>query len=166
MLHIYVDGSAKNNGKQNSQGGYGIVIFDENQNLIDAVTAHYKNVTNNQMWLQSFLTTFEILNNKYRNINSTIYSDSTYCINIFTSWIYKWSQNNWTNSKKEVIKNLDLIKSIYKYYNIDFFISQINFVKVNGHSNIIGNELADALSTADLSKFSNIILKNHINIVI
>ena len=30
MLNIYIDGSAINNGKTNSKGGYGIVIFDNN----------------------------------------------------------------------------------------------------------------------------------------
>jgi ribonuclease HI len=33
MLHIYVDGAAYNNGKN---GGYGLVIFDNDNNLIDA----------------------------------------------------------------------------------------------------------------------------------
>jgi len=37
-------------------------------------------------------------------------------------------------------------------------------VKVDGHKGIIGNELADALAQADVPKFSNIILQNHINI--
>ena len=165
MLNIYIDGSATNNGKTNSKGGYGIVIFDNNQNLIDAYSEYFDNVTNNQMELQAFLKTFELLDTKYKNNKSTIYSDSAYCINILTSWIYKWSQNNWKGSNKETIKNLDLIQSLYKYYNKDFFISQIDFVKVKGHSGIIGNELADALSTADKLKFSNIILKNHINII-
>jgi len=36
MLHFYIDGSALNNGKANSSGGYGIAIFDDNNNLIDA----------------------------------------------------------------------------------------------------------------------------------
>lgn len=165
MLNIYIDGSATNNGKTNSKGGYGIVIFDNNQNLIDAYSEYFDNVTNNQMELQAFLKTFELLDTKYKNNKSTIYSDSAYCINILTSWIYKWSQNNWKGSNKETIKNLNLIQSIYKYYNKDFFISQIDFVKVKGHSGIIGNELADALSTANKLKFSNIILKNHINII-
>jgi len=82
---------------------------------------------------------------------------------MLTSWIYNWSQHNWTKDKGS-IKNLDLVQSLYKYYNIDFFICQIEFIKVKGHQGIIGNELADALSAADVPKFSNIILKNHINI--
>jgi ribonuclease HI len=91
------------------------------------------------MELKAFLKTFELLNTKYKNQQATIYSDSSYCINILTSWIYSWSKNDWKNSKHETIKNLDIILSIYKYYNIDFFINQINFIKVDGHNGIIGN---------------------------
>ena len=164
MLYIYIDGSARNNGKKNSSGGFGIVIFDNNHNLIDAYQEQFDNVTNNQMELKAFLKTFELLNTKYKNQQVTIYSDSAYCINILTSWIYSWSKNNWKNSKNETIKNLDIILSLYKYYKINFFINQIIFTKIDGHKGNIGNELADALATKNSLKFSNIILQNHINI--
>ena len=164
MLYIYIDGSARGNGKENSQGGFGIVIFDENNNLIDAYCEQFKNVTNNQMELKAFLKTFELLNTKYKNQLATIYSDSAYCINMLTTWIYSWSKNNWLNSKNETIKNLDIVLSLYEYYNIDFFISQVYFVKISGHSGIVGNELSDALATANKDKFCKIILDNHINI--
>ena len=164
MLHIYIDGACRGNGKEESHGGYGVVIFDDNQNLIDAYCKHFDNVTNNQMELKAFLKTFELLYTKYKNEKATIYSDSAYCINILTSWIYSWSKNNWKTSKGETIKNLDIILSLYKYYNINFFINQIVFTKVKGHDGILGNQLADALATADKKKFSNLILQNHINI--
>ena len=166
MLYIYIDGSARNNCKKNSSGGFGIVIFDNNYNLIDAYQEQFESVTNNQMELKAFLKTFELLNTKYKDEVATIYSDSAYCINILTSWIYSWSKNNWKNSKNKTIKNLDIILLLYEYYNINFFINQITFIKVDGHKGVIGNELADALATADKLKFSNIILKNHINIKI
>ena len=165
MLHIYTDGSTKGNGKKKSHGGYGIVIFDDNNNLIDAYYQHFDNTTNNRMQLAAILKTFELLNTKYKGQPSKIYSDSAYAINILTSWIYNWSQNGWTKDKGS-IKNLDLVQSLYEYYNIDFFICQIDFVKIKGHQGIIGNELSDALAQADVSKFSNIILRNHINIQI
>ena len=117
------------------------------------------------MELTAFLKTFELLNTKYKGSSCKIYSDSSYAINILTSWIHIWSKNNWIGSNKETVKNLDLIQSLYKYYNIDFFICQIEFIKVKGHKGIIGNELADALAQADLPKFSNIILKNNIHII-
>ena len=164
MLYIYIDGSCRGNGSKNSKGGFGIVIFDDNRNLIDAYQEQFENVTNNQMELKAFLKTFELLNAKYKNQQATIYSDSAYCVNILSSWIHKWSKNNWKNSKNETIKNLDIISSLYEYYNINFFINQIYIIKVDGHKGNIGNELADALATADKKKFSNIILQNHIRI--
>lgn len=165
MLHIYIDGSAKGNGKENSSGGYGVVIFDENNNIIDIYCERQNNVTNNQMELKSFLKAFELLDTKYNGESSIIYSDSAYCISILTSWIHIWSKNNWRNSKKEIIKNIDIIRSLYQYYNKDFFISQIEFRKVDGHKGIIGNELADALAQADVLKFSRLILENHISLL-
>ena len=164
MLYFYIDGSATNNGKENSKGGYGIIIFDEYNNLIDAYCEYFNNVTNNQMELRAFLKSFELLNTKYKNQQATIYSDSAYCINILNSWIYTWSKNNWKTAKGNTIKNLDIIQSLYEYYNINFFVNQIYIIKVEGHKGIIGNELSDALAKADKLKFSNIILQNHINI--
>ena len=118
------------------------------------------------MELYAFLKTFELLNTKYKNEQATIYSDSAYCVNILTSWIYSWSKNDWKTNNNKEIKNLNIILSLYKYYNIDFFINQIYIIKVDGHSGIIGNELADALATSNLPKFSKLILNNHINIVL
>ena len=166
MLYIYIDGSCRGNGSKNSKGGFGIVIFDDSRNLIDAYQEQFEDVTNNQMELKAFLKTFELLNTKYKNQQATIYSDSAYCVNILSSWIYKWSKNNWKNSKNETIKNLDIISSLYEYYNINFFINQIYIVKVDGHKGNIGNELADALAQFNKEKFINIILTNHINIKI
>ena len=161
MLHIYTDGSAR---KYGQIGGYGIVIFDDNNNLIDAYRDVVENTTNNRMELSAILKTFELLNTKYKNQQATIYSDSAYCINALSSWIYTWSKNNWKNSKNVTIENYDLFLNLYKYYNIDFFISQVNFEKVDGHSGIIGNELADALATENSIKFSDIIIRNGIHI--
>ena len=124
MLYIYIDGSASNNGKMNSTGGFGIVIFDEHRNLIDAYCEQFNNVTNNQMELKAFLKTFELLNTKYKNQQATIYSDSAYCVNMLNTWIHSWSKNNWKNSKDETVKNLDIILSLYEYYNIIFELEQ------------------------------------------
>ena len=166
MLHIYVDGSALNNGKENSKGGYGLIILNDNNDLIYAYRESFDNVTNNQMELKAILKAFELLDTKFKNNQAIIYSDSAYCINILTDWIHIWSKNSWINSKKEQIKNLNIVLSLYEYYKKDFFINQVEFVKVKGHSENLGNEIADALSRADALKFSNLILKNgvHINI--
>lgn len=164
MLHIYVDGATRNNGKENSYGGYGVVIFDDNNNLIDAYSEYFDNVTNNQMELKAFLKAFEVIYNKYRNESVIIYSDSAYCVNILTDWIFKWSCNNWKTSTGKDIKNIDIIHSLYEYYKINFFICQIEFSLIKGHSGIVGNQIADAIAGQNIKKISDIILNNNINI--
>lgn len=164
MLYIYTDGAVSKNGQTNSCGGYSIVIFDDNNNLINLFQGQQAPATNNQMELLAILTAFEILYKKYQKQSAIIYTDSAYCVNSLTSWIYTWEQNNWLNSKNEPVKNLNLILSIYKYYNINSFISQIRIKKIAGHSNIIGNELADALAAKNKNKFCKIIEKNKINL--
>lgn len=91
------------------------------------------------MELFAILQAFRTIERKYKNNKVTIYSDSSYCINILTDWIYKWSMNNWRDSKGNEIKNFSYIYSLYKYYKKDFFICQINFQLVKGHNDNIGN---------------------------
>ena len=115
--------------------------------------------TNNRMELKAILHVFKLAvadpDNKY-----VIYSDSAYAVNILNSWIHAWASNVWKNSKKQTIENLDLVKELYNYLNIDFFNCQI--YKCKGHAGELGNELADALATNNQTKFDKIIKQNNI----
>lgn len=164
MIHFYTDGSSHklNN---NSCGGYGITTFDDNETLIGCCCQQFPTrVTNNQMELMAILKTFEIKNEYHKNEPIIIYSDSAYCINALSSWIYTWCNNGWKNSQNKIIENYNIFKSLYSYYNKEFFISQIEFKKIPGHAGIIGNELSDALARRDKKKFEQIILENKIKI--
>ena len=164
MLHFYTDVSSHKL-KDNSCGGYGIVVFDDNKTLIGCCCQQFSTkVTNNQMELMAILRTFEIKNEYYKNEPITIYSDSAYCINALSSWIYTWCNNGWKNSQNKIIENYNIFKSLYSYYNKEFFISQIEFKKILGHSGIIGNELSDALAQGNGKKFQNLILENKIKL--
>ena len=117
MIHFYTDGSSHklNN---NSYGGYGITTFDDNKILIGCCQQQFSmTVTNNQMELMAILKTFEIKDKYYKNEPITIYSDSAYCINALSSWIYNWCNNGWKNSQNKIIENYNLFKSLYLYYN-------------------------------------------------
>lgn len=80
------------------------------------------------------------------NYNSLeIYTDSQYCINIFTKWISKWKLNNWKSNNKDIL-NQDIIIKIDKYMN-----NKIKFIHVYSHTNkqtfeAIGNDMADKLA--------------------
>ena len=162
MIKIYTDGSCRGNGKEDSTGGYGIVIFKDNV-LIDYCCYQYKceNITNNKMELLAILHAFEIAQMpEYKNEICIVYTDSSYCERICNDWIYKWARNNWKKKDNKDIENLSFIQSLYKYLNIDFFNCQVK--KCDGHIGILGNELADALATNNIERFNKIIKDNNI----
>jgi ribonuclease HI len=101
-----------------------------------------------------------IIENNLIEQDIDIYSDSIYCVNICNNWIWNWVNNDWKNSKNEIIKNFDLIESLYKYLNTKNLSCQVK--KINGHSGIVGNELADALATNNWKKFEDIKNKNNL----
>lgn len=157
MLYIYTDGSCKNNP---GAGAFGVIIMDETKSIvIHAYRKENSNTTNNREELKALLYAL-----KYSVDNSNndfiIYTDSSYSEKIINEWISKWASNNWKNSKNETVENLDLIKSLYYYYNIEFPNFQVK--KIKGHCGEVGNELADAAATGDASKIIKIFKKNNI----
>lgn len=140
---IFTDGSCRSNGKENSVGGYGVVVCDDENNVIACFREDKEHTTNNEMELMAILCAME----KYGKwpIEITVYSDSAYAVNTFNEWMFSWAQNDWTRGPKhEPIKNLELIQYYYKLYQEGY---RIDLKKVKGHNNIKGNELADALAT-------------------
>lgn len=150
MFEIYVDGSCKGNGKTSNTGGFGVVVIKDNE-LIDIYSKQSENTTNNREELKAILYT--ILNyGKIKEVfNPTVYSDSAYCVNTFTEWMYNWADNNWLKSNNKSPENLDLIKAYYNLCEIKGF--KINLKLIKGHSKIVGNELADQLATNKIKTF-------------
>ena len=156
MIEIYTDGSSRGNP---GKGGLGIVILKNNE-IIYSYSEQFDNVTNNQMELKAIIYAFEKIINVNKNENFTVYSDSSYCVNMCNDWIHTWAKNDWINSKKEEVKNLELVKTLYNYLKVDF--PNFNIQKCHGHSGDIGNELADALASNNEAKFAKIKSENNI----
>lgn len=72
-----------------------------------------------------------------------IYSDSAYCVNLINDWMYSWARNGWKRPKNQEVKNLNLIKEIYKLADI----AEIR--KVKGHSDNKWNNYVDKLATGE-----------------
>ena len=147
---IYTDGSAHPNP---GPGGYGVVVCDNDNNIINCYQHQELNTTNNIQELKAIL--YCML--KYGvNINTddfvqdipTIYSDSSYAINTYSNWMFVWARNNWLKSDNKVPENLELIQAYYDWYNKGY---RINLKKIKGHSGIEGNELADKLATGKIT---------------
>lgn len=156
MIHIWTDGSSRGNP---GPGGYGVIILQDNK-VIYKYNEQEENITNNQAEIKAVLHAFEIADNIYSNEDCIIHSDSSYVVNICNNWIFTWSRNNWINSKQKPIENIELIQSLYKYISKDFFNCQV--IKTSGHSNIIENELSDALATNNIIKFNKLIQENNL----
>lgn len=74
----------------------------------------------------------------------TVYSDSAYCVNTLTNWMFSWEKRGWLKSDNQTPENLDLIIPFFKHLQNG---NQIEIYKVKGHNNIIWNEVADQLAT-------------------
>jgi ribonuclease HI len=110
MLKAYTDGSALNNGLAGNIGGFGYVIVDEHDHIIDAFSSpRIKNTTNNA---QELLAIWAVLK-KYPDEELSIYSDSYYALNSICTWMYNWAKNDWKNTASRRIENYDIITTIY-----------------------------------------------------
>ena len=142
----YTDGSCKANGSSNSSGGYGIVEIDDNNNILWQYQDFKSPTTNNEMELMAILTALKHIDSsgEVGFLKPIIYSDSAYCVNLITDWMYKWEQNGWKRPKNQEVKNLEIIKQIFELADI------AEFRKVPGHSGVKWNEYVDGLATAKI----------------
>lgn len=164
MIEIYCDGSAKNNGKENNIGGFGVCVLIPDNNFPNGFRIDYTlgistiGKTNNQNELAALLKALELTQTKYKNSECIIYSDSAYCVNIFNDWIENWAYRGWVRGGNQPIENLDLIKQLWEYRKIEW--SNFQVKKVLGHAGILGNETADALATSNQAKLDKIFSEN------
>jgi len=158
VKYIYTDGACSTNGDWS--GGYGVVVTNEDSSIIYYAAAKYTDkTTNNREELKAMIHALDIVNDDDEYI---IASDSAYVVNTCNDWIWRWSKNGWMNSKKVTVENIDLIKILYNYLTTKF--SKCQIVKVSGHNDVVGNEIADSLATNNMKKFNDIIEKNGIKI--
>lgn len=156
MYNLYVDGSCRGNGKENSNGGFGVIVIDvdpitHKETLVDAYSKQCENTTNNREELKAIL--WAMLQYSRKRDESwgncpIVYSDSAYCVNTFNEWMFSWARNGWIKSDKKIPENLDLIQPFYNHKMKSY---EIELRKVKGHAGHRWNELADQLATGAIS---------------
>ena len=137
-IKIYTDGACSGNP---GKGAFSyIILIDDNE--IKRYCNGFIKTTNNRMELMAiieaikFIKSVENINN---NSNIDIYSDSKYVVDsINKKWLNNWILKNFKN-----VKNVDLWK---EYLNINNKFN-VNFIWVEGHSNVKYNEICDKLAT-------------------
>lgn len=145
---IYTDGSAHPNP---GPGGFGVVVLDNNENLVYTYSKQFaREVTNNEMELKAILYAFLNYGVKIDDWNNNVpivYTDSNYCLQTYTNWMFSWANNNWKKSDKKTPENLELIQTYYNWYQKGY---RIELRKVKGHNGDYWNELADKLATGKI----------------
>ena len=145
MLIAYTDGSCKGNGKEFSEGGFGVVIVDENDNIIHQFQNFEKNTTNNIQELKAILWTMTKFGKNDPPL--FVYSDSAYAVNTLTNWMYGWEQNGWVKGDGKRPENVGIIKA---YRTLEKLGHKIVLLKCSGHSGDKWNEYADKLATGKI----------------
>lgn len=140
---IYTDGSSLGNP---GPGGWGAIIaYVENDKVLE-LGGYDKETTNNKMELMAVIQALESLDEFDSEV--VLYTDSAYVVNGITVWIKSWQKNNWRKSDKKPVLNKELWERLEE-------ISQkfkIKWNRIAGHSDIPGNERADAIATGFAAK--------------
>ena len=88
MNILFTDGACS---KNPGPGGFGVVVLDENEQLITTHAEYCDQTTNNREELKAILWAF--LRYGVPAAADTpppiVYSDSAYCVNTLTSWMFK-----------------------------------------------------------------------------
>jgi len=140
---LYTDGAAR--GNPEGPGGYGAILqyVDPKGQLHEReFSAGYKKTTNNRMELMGVIVGLEALT---KPCEVTVVSDSKYVTDAFNqNWIEGWLKNNWKNSQKKPVKNIELWKRLLKAAEPH----QLTFNWIKGHAGHSENERCDELATS------------------
>ena len=148
MYKIYTDGACSGNGKNDAKGGFGVVVVDYQDNIIEEYQEFSENTTNNREELKAIIYAMKSYGKReWSQDIPEVYSDSMYSVNTLNEWMFNWAKNNWIKSNKKTPENLDLIQEYYKLYNSGL---RINLKYVKGHNGNKYNELADDLATGKI----------------
>ena len=134
-------GGCRGNGKEENIGAYAFYL----EYWVDNKLIHTKidgdisyTTTNNIEELKGCIEGLRAINNK--SIKLEVYLDSAYVLNGITQWVNSWLKNGWKNSKKQDVANKELWLELLNEKNK---FSDIEFIKVKGHSGEVGNEKVD-----------------------
>ncbi|MBF4218088.1 RNase H family protein, partial [Vibrio anguillarum] len=132
---IYVDGAAPNNQYGCTRGGIGLVVMDEDNEIVheESITINRK-TDNAELELLALIEALE-----YAEDGDVIYSDNDYCVKGFNIWLDDWKDRGWRKANKKPVKYRQLWKQVDELRSRKY----VEVLKVKAHSGIEGNERAD-----------------------
>lgn len=140
---IYTDGACSGNP---GPGGCGVIIINENEEIVYSFSNGYAETTNNEMELYGFVVALKwCCAHLDENGLATIYVDSAYVYNCFKDkWYIGWIKREWKNASGQPVAHRSLWEqALYHYRLVE---NRITLSKVAGHSGNEWNEYADKLA--------------------
>lgn len=134
---VFTDGAAHPNP---GPGGWGAVYVVQNE-IVAEVRGAEPQTTNNRMELTALLAGYEMVPSGKPAIMMT---DSQLCVDTINSWAADWERNGWKRKRGE-IKNLDLVRQLYRVAKAR---PEIELRWIKSHNGYRWNEYADALASA------------------
>ena len=157
MIEIYSDGGS--NPKRNQAAGWAFVVQPVNGIQWKVFFGYLPPPsTNNIAELLGVTNALKLLwafsgNGERRIPPARIWSDSQYTIKSVTEWRAKWEYQGFPE------KNVELIKDLFRIYDLVSSICELELKWVKGHAGFEGNELADTWATAAKND-SNFLIEN------
>jgi ribonuclease HI len=135
MIQIFTDGACLGNP---GPGGWGAMVQRSDKTCF--FSGHETHTTNNRMELLAVIRALAMVQ---CHEEICLSSDSQYVIKGITDWVHGWEKNNWKNSKKKDVENQDLWKELL---GLSRTFSTLSWKWVKGHSQCLGNKVADRLA--------------------
>lgn len=136
---VYCDGGARNNGKSDSIGGWGVLL--EYKGYSKEIYGGEKGVTNNQMELKGAINALKAI--KTTDIPIDMMIDSAYVVNGINQWVAGWKKKGWKKGDGKRPENLELWKELDSLVAMQ---EDLKILKIKGHAGHEGNERADELA--------------------
>ena len=145
---IYIDGGCRGNQKDKNVGGWGVVL--KYKEHMKTLYGGEQNTTNNKMELTAAIMSLRAL--KTTHIPVRVHCDSSYVVNGMNNWVKGWIKKGWRKSDMQPVENKELWQELWKLSQAQ---SDIQWIKVKGHSGVELNELADKLANKGMDELDN-----------
>ena len=144
-LEIYCDGGCRGNQSDENVGGWGAyLLWGGHEKRLHGGEAY---TTNNKMELMAAIEALRAITDK--SVPTDVFLDSAYVLGGITDWIHGWMQKGWKNAKKEPVANKELWLELWAEKEK---FADISFHKVKGHSDNVGNNIADELANLGMDE--------------
>lgn len=139
---LYTDGACRNNGSKNAAGGWAYVLLWNSMKRELWHSNFEQPATNNRMEIQSIISGLRDIKSRWIHPypGIAVISDSKYCVNGASSWMYLWEKKGWKKKNTDLWKKMfDLCKTLNPF-----------FFWVKGHNGNRYNEICDSLAETSI----------------